>query len=250
MRPSQPLSGKTLDIAGVPVHAVELNGAGASVKGVVLVLLHGARFSVQTWEDLGTLSLMSSRGVHTVAVDLPGFGNSPGKKHALGSAASPAEWLSILLSTVVPEGSKALLVSPSMSGRYAVPYVEQHGGDGKLAAWVPVAPVGVDSSWSPPQQAKDKVEVLAFYGELDPKLPDADTLVSIFPNSKKVVVRNGKHPCYLDNPQLFHEELIDLVRKHSTGRGAGGSEGSNMTHQHGNALHGILSRISQNTSGS
>lgn len=36
-----------------------------------VLLLHGAKYSAQTWLDLGTLSLLAGEGYRVAAVDLP-----------------------------------------------------------------------------------------------------------------------------------------------------------------------------------
>ena len=41
-------------------------------KGLTVLLLHGMRFSSQTWTDLGTLHVLAVLGYSAVAIDLPG----------------------------------------------------------------------------------------------------------------------------------------------------------------------------------
>jgi len=205
-----------LEVAGAKTYCLVVPSSPERVdSGVTLVMLHGAAFSVGTWQEIGTLAFMAEHGVRTVTVDLPGFGLSPGRKGTFGSAPSKADWLAVLLEQVAP-GRRVVLVSPSMSGTFAVPYVEKYGATRGLVAWVPVAPVFPhQSAWELPEDVRRRVEVLAIYGELDtPKLPDADVITAAFEVSRKVIVRNGRHPCYLDNPPLFHAELLDLVRRH------------------------------------
>lgn len=36
-----------------------------------VLLLHGAKYSAQTWEDLGTLAVLADAGFRVAAVDLP-----------------------------------------------------------------------------------------------------------------------------------------------------------------------------------
>lgn len=50
---------------------------------VEVVLLHGKAFNSHTWEQLGTLQLLSRRGYRAVALDLPGEHHLPGRQDAV-----------------------------------------------------------------------------------------------------------------------------------------------------------------------
>lgn len=67
------------------------------------------------------------------AVDLPGHGKSP------PSHGSPAIWLRVLLDVL--EVERPVVVSPSMSGRFALPLVT--GEPQQVSGFVAVAPVGI-----------------------------------------------------------------------------------------------------------
>ncbi len=59
-------------LADKKIHYLE---AGDGALPTVL-LLHGARFSSETWRELGTIELLADAGYHVLALDLPGYGRS------------------------------------------------------------------------------------------------------------------------------------------------------------------------------
>ena len=48
-----------------------------SHEGIPVILLHGMKFQAATWQELGTLERISNEGFRAIAIDMPGFGNSP-----------------------------------------------------------------------------------------------------------------------------------------------------------------------------
>ena len=79
------------------------------------------------------MDILVQAGYRVYAVDLPGFGKSA------PAPSAPRAWLRAFLDTVGIESP--VLVSPSMSGRYALPLVTEEPA--RLAGFVAVAPVGV-----------------------------------------------------------------------------------------------------------
>lgn len=169
--------------------------------GPAVLLLHGASFSAQTWEDLGTIALLAARGYRAVAVDLPGFGQS--------DAVSGASQLFLLELLAGLSLERPVLLSPSMSGRYSLPLVADHPE--RLAGFVPVAPVGIPSL--APRLEGNPLPTLAIWGSNDHTVPaeQADLLLELMPNAEKVILANAGHACYLRATDKFHEHLLRFV---------------------------------------
>lgn len=173
---------------------------------VEVVLLHGKAFNSHTWEQLGTLQLLSQRGYRAVALDLPGFGNSAPSKE-VSTEAGRAELLERVLRDL--EVQNAVLVSPSLSGQYALPFLMQ--GHRQLRGFVPIAPTSTQN-YNQEQFWAVKTPTLIVYGELDHKLAQ-ESLQQLchLPNHSVVKIHNAGHACYLHKPQDFHLVLLDFL---------------------------------------
>ncbi|CAI5535979.1 unnamed protein product [Closterium sp. Naga37s-1] len=106
--------------------------------------------------------------------------------------------------------NRSVLVSPSLSGRYSLPFVAQQSqlkpgrqatGGRQLGGYVPVAPVMVDSYSD--KIAGSQVPALVVNGERDH--PDrAQHLASLFVNHKLVIFKGAGHACYMEQPDYFN----------------------------------------------
>jgi hypothetical protein len=171
-------------------------------QGRAVLLLHGAKFSSRTWQELGTLELLAKNGYRAVAIDLPGFAKSA------DVVAKPEEFLHVALPLL--DVKMPVLLFPSMSGSFAFPEAVIHPGE--LAALVPVAPVGIETF--APKLKGSTLPALLCWGEKDQVIPiaQADLLVAAMPKLKKVVLAGADHACYKDRPEEFHKALLEFLK--------------------------------------
>ena len=186
-----------LQIQGANIHYLT---AGKAENRPVL-LLHGASFSAQTWQDIGTLELLAASEYQAVAVDLPGYGKS---ENITGNR---AQFLPKLLDKLNLD--QPVLISPSMSGGYSLPFVVNHAD--KLRGFVAVAPIQI-SKFSQQLQGVN-LPTLAIWGSNDRIVPtaQADLLVKIMPNVTKVILIDAGHACYLKATDDFHQHLLKFI---------------------------------------
>lgn len=163
--------------------------------------LHGASFSAQTWQELGTLNLLAEKGYRAVAVDLPGYGSSE------NLSGSREEFLLGFIECL--DLNKPVLVSPSMSGGYSLPFICDRSE--RLSGFVPIAPVGILKFAR--QLQGIKLPTLAIWGSNDGIVPveQADELLKRMPNAQKVILANAGHACYMKATEEFHEHLIKFI---------------------------------------
>jgi len=178
----------------------------ASATSTIL-LLHGQAFTSANWENIGTLQLLASWGFRAVAVDLPGFGQSVSQVNS----ASNEDFIEALVSTL---GSLPVIVSPSMSGGFSLPYLFQNPATSlqRAKAYIPVAPVS--SGTYKAKYPRSQLPTLIVYGSNDRGLgfSSRDNL-QVLPKSFIAEIDNAGHACYLDQPLLFHNVVYHFLTK-------------------------------------
>ncbi|XP_017587815.1 PREDICTED: protein ABHD14A [Corvus brachyrhynchos] len=173
-----------------------------------VLFLHGQAFTSKTWEALGTLALLAGEGYRVVAIDLPGYGDSPPVEMVV-TAQGRRTFLDHVLQELGMQ--RPVLVSPSMSGRFALPFLLAHGD--RLAGFVPIAPVGT-KDYTAEQYQGVQTPTLILYGDRDTSLaPQALQNLQHLPKHRVAVLPGAGHACYLDKPEDFHRALLGFLHQ-------------------------------------
>jgi len=161
-----------------------------------IVLLHGARFTAETWREIGTLDRLAELGYRVIAVDLPGFGESQ------GPATNPQTWLGLFLDEL--KINSPVVISPSMSGRFSLPLLVS--SPNRLGGFIAVAPVGIRQNES--KFVSIRTPILAIWGANDTVVPvAAGELLVADGRGRLVIIPDAEHPSYLSDPDRFHEAI-------------------------------------------
>ena len=190
------ISSQYVQIQGANIHYLQ----AGELSAPPVLLLHGASFNAQTWQEIGTLKRVADKGYRAVAVDLPGYGSSQ------ILSGSREDFLRELLEKLPLD--RPIIVSPSMSGGYSLPFIANHAE--KLRGFVAIAPVGIANYVE--KLTGINLPSLAIWGSNDRIVPvsQADLLVKVMPNAQKVVLENAGHACYMRSTDEFHTHLIDF----------------------------------------
>jgi abhydrolase domain-containing protein 14 len=203
-----PIAGSTtVSVDGIEVSAI-VRGPAVDQSPVTVLFLHGASYTSRDWFDLGILDQVAGAGFRSIAVDLPGYGDTEGP-----APKDRGRWFGHLVEGVGGAG-RIVVVSPSMSGSYALAYLGEQP-KAQLAGFVPVAPVGIDALRRPPGAAS--ISTLAIWGSEDPSYTDAraDHLLEMMRadpgQARTEVIAGAGHACYEDDPDAFVDLLLGFL---------------------------------------
>ncbi|MFW6323868.1 MAG: alpha/beta fold hydrolase [Desulfovibrionales bacterium] len=189
---------KHTPIGECSIHVLQTDSDGLDV-----ILLHGASFEAENWRQLGTLELLGNSGYRAHALDMPDFGKS-----------APCN---VSADYVIEEYirqercEKPVLVGPSMGGRLALEYCYRHPD--QVAGLVLIG--AVESDKFQDLLGNLEIPVLLLWGSEDEVVPveNGRMLDRIIPDSRLVVFQGAHHPCYMERPDTFHNELTDYLER-------------------------------------
>jgi abhydrolase domain-containing protein 14 len=193
---------RNVNVGPCTVHTLQARNP----RGKDIVLLHGARFQSTTWKELKTLDRLCDAGYSPHAIDLPGFGKSP--RCTLAHEAVLEAFIQ------QEELSRPVLVGPSMSGKISLDFAIKHPDT--LGGIVLIGAVGVREKTE--QLDMVRVPCLIVWGSADTIAPSdyGRLLHRKIQGSQLRIFDNAGHPCYLDQPDLWHQELLIFLHKNFT----------------------------------
>ncbi|OWF54358.1 protein ABHD14B-like [Mizuhopecten yessoensis] len=177
-------------------------------RGDVL-LLHGQKFTSETWvTKCPTLPFLGAAGYRAVAVDLPGYGEST--KGEVG-AEKRGSFIAALVKAL--KLTTPVIVSPSMSGSFSLPFLFDKPDTvlTRARGYVPVAPVETEKYASKFSEAKIPTAIVT--GGKDASIgPKARKNLAALTNAKDFLLKDASHPAYLDDPETWHAILFTFLK--------------------------------------
>lgn len=191
------IADKTADDTITPIHYLETG----PVSGRDIILLHGMKFNAETWQETGTLTTLTQAGHHGIALELPGFGKSP---------AADVDPLQVLEDFInCRKIDQPIIIGPSMGGRVALEFAVSRPH--LVGGLVLVGAVGVEENRN--HLAGIDLPTLIVWGGEDAISPIANghLLHQQIKGSSFFEIEHAPHPCYLDQPAIWHEHLMTFL---------------------------------------
>ncbi len=172
---------------------------------LTFLFLHGAAFTSETWIENGILAGSSDGDAQSIAIDLPGYGESE------SPSLSDEEFVPEAIRSLGLTPEETIIVSPSVSGMFTLPALRRGSLDG-LAGFVGVAPVGSDG-FADSLGAPLVIAMRAVWGDGDgaDPLAAANALAAGFVGGETRLISDAGHAAYNQQPQVFTELLREFA---------------------------------------
>jgi len=195
----QPITTETIDIDGCLVNTIQ----SSDLSLPTILFLHGKAFQAETWNELGTLQAAVETGFSILALDLPGFGKTT------AADITPLTVIKKVLEATALE--QVILVGPSMGGKIAIEFSLAHPE--LVSALVLIGAVGILKNKERLHQLPETTLIL--WGENDQISDPANGVLlhESVSGSELVIFKGAKHPCYLEQPDIWHQTLLNFAQK-------------------------------------
>lgn len=194
-----------VEAVGEPVSFLQAGPAGSKR---LVVLIHGAVFSANTWKWVGTIDTLAARGFRVVALELHQYSGALSservRSHLLRDFLKALGW------TAGPRS--VLVVAASAGGTIAIPYILDPVGSQTVAGYCSISALVPPSA---SDASPSKLPALLVWGELDhPGSAKALATKHLFPSHQFVILPDAPHPAYLKEPKWFNELVARFASGH------------------------------------
>lgn len=201
-----------INVNGLRFRTVSSQDLGSSPSNTIVVLFHGASFSIDDWKKIGTMDQLTQKSIPYLAVDLPRGKASKSEKREYPEMSGYVPLLEDLFraSGIGTRSKKMIIVGPSMGGAFALQYALER--QNQIAGLVLIAP----SLSGLNRELLENLDspVLLIWGDKDNIFPVEQygrELKELLPRAKLLIIKGARHPAYLDKPSEFHDLLLDFV---------------------------------------
>ena len=172
-----------------------------------MVLLHGASFSKENWKRKEILdTLCEDSRLSITALDLATSSGGKELKNVLDAMRTEG---------MIQTDKPIALVTPSASGYTVVNWIGTDTVDSLLnyvGYWIPVASPAINYAGENELKAlKDRLGILALYGSRDGGGKNVSERLQTLSNAEVIEVADAGHACYLDQPDVFIQELLAFL---------------------------------------
>ncbi len=195
------MSEKTLSLAGYKCQTVS-----NVVSGVPIVFLHGLSYTSKVWQRINAIDLLKEKHLPFLALDMP-YGQKsechPKTRDAQANVDFAKEAVQNVFGAEVP-----VLVGASLGGNVAIKYAIRFPVKGLLL----VAPARTLQEDLVQNYSQFKFPVRIICGSEDKivSLEELRTLAGKLPKAKLVVYEGAEHAAYIDYPDRFKRDLLEL----------------------------------------
>jgi pimeloyl-ACP methyl ester carboxylesterase len=195
------LSEQTLHAAGHRCKAIINN-----CSGVPIVFLHGLSYTIDIWQRVGVTELLKEKHVPFLALDMP-YGLKtecqPKTRNVEVNVAVARQAVEYAFGSSVP-----VVVGASIGGNMALKYAAQFPVKGLLL----VAPAHALEETLLQNYSKFSFPVKIIWGSEDNIISGEDmrVLAHKLPNAKLVTYEGAGHSAYVNQPDRFRRDLLEL----------------------------------------
>ena len=193
---------KTLSAAGHKCPALYF-----AAPGVPIVFLHGLSYTRDIWQQIGVTELLMEKHVPFLALDMPyGLRSKcqPKTRNPEANVSFAAEAVKNVFGSAAP-----VLVGASIGGHVALRYAARFAVKGLLL----IAPGrALEDENLLRSYEKFNFPVKIIWGSQDNIISGEEmrTLADKIPKAKLIVYNGASHSAYLNQPELFNQNLLEL----------------------------------------